>query len=223
MQSRNDRAGFTLIELLVVIAIIAILAAILVPIFVAAKERTQQTRCLSNLKQLADAVAMFAADNSGQPPSPGKHGPPNNWCGCEQYDRYIFPDKGQLFRYTRTKALYICPVDYKLPAEEVVRANGENSAIGKWAATSFPLSYSMNGSMVYVSFDAITRPSRVMLLIHESRKTINDGVFALKANDVPSQVHYDGTTLVYVDSHAVWGKYAKLSEDKLTGTWDPTK
>ena len=42
------------------------------------------------------------------------------------------------------------------------------------------------------------------MLIHEGRRTINDGVFALTGFDVPSDVHYDGTTLVYVDTHARW-------------------
>ena len=54
--------GFTLIELLVVIAIIAILAAILFPVFAKAREKARQTSCLSNLKQLALASLMYASD-----------------------------------------------------------------------------------------------------------------------------------------------------------------
>ena len=54
--------GFTLIELLVVIAIIAILAAILFPVFARAREKARQTSCLSNLKQLALAYQMYAQD-----------------------------------------------------------------------------------------------------------------------------------------------------------------
>ncbi|MDX1934602.1 MAG: DUF1559 domain-containing protein [Capsulimonadales bacterium] len=55
-------AGFTLIELLVVIAIIAILAAILFPVFAQAREKARQTSCLSNEKQLALGVLMYAQD-----------------------------------------------------------------------------------------------------------------------------------------------------------------
>jgi len=56
------RRGFTLIELLVVIAIIAILAAILFPVFARAREKARQTSCTSNLKQLSTAAMMYAQD-----------------------------------------------------------------------------------------------------------------------------------------------------------------
>src|SRR3954470_4384635 len=56
------RHGFTLIELLVVIAIIAILAAILFPVFAMAREKARQTTCLSNEKQLGTAVLMYQQD-----------------------------------------------------------------------------------------------------------------------------------------------------------------
>jgi len=56
------RKGFTLIELLVVIAIIAILAAILFPVFAQAREKARQTTCTSNVKNLGLAVVMYAQD-----------------------------------------------------------------------------------------------------------------------------------------------------------------
>src|SRR5450759_2619705 len=58
----SKRTGFTLIELLVVIAIIAILAAILFPVFARARAKAQQTVCLSNLKQIGLAFMMYASD-----------------------------------------------------------------------------------------------------------------------------------------------------------------
>jgi prepilin-type N-terminal cleavage/methylation domain-containing protein/prepilin-type processing-associated H-X9-DG protein len=57
-----NRRGFTLIELLVVIAIIAILAAILFPVFARAREKARQTSCLSNMKQIILGIKMYASD-----------------------------------------------------------------------------------------------------------------------------------------------------------------
>src|SRR5437762_10954036 len=56
------RKGFTLIELLVVIAIIAILAAILFPVFAQARSKARQAMCLSNVKQMGLAYTMYAQD-----------------------------------------------------------------------------------------------------------------------------------------------------------------
>ncbi|MGI5818944.1 MAG: type II secretion system protein [Armatimonadota bacterium] len=62
------KRGFTLIELLVVIAIIAILAAILFPVFARAREKARQTTCLNNVKQIGLAVLMYAQDNDEKLP-----------------------------------------------------------------------------------------------------------------------------------------------------------
>ena len=66
----QHRSAFTLIELLVVIAIIAILAAILFPVFAQAREKARQTACESNLKQLGIAFQLYATDNDGNIPAP---------------------------------------------------------------------------------------------------------------------------------------------------------
>ena len=65
---RRHRGGFTLIELLVVIAIIAILAAILFPVFAQARGKARQTACLSNMKQIGMAIQMYHDDYQELPP-----------------------------------------------------------------------------------------------------------------------------------------------------------
>jgi prepilin-type N-terminal cleavage/methylation domain-containing protein/prepilin-type processing-associated H-X9-DG protein len=64
--SRKVRNGFTLIELLVVIAIIAILAAILFPVFAQAREKARSTSCLSNTKQIMTGIKMYTQDYDEQ-------------------------------------------------------------------------------------------------------------------------------------------------------------
>ncbi len=69
MQTNKSRKGFTLIELLVVIAIIAILAAILFPVFARAREKARQTTCTSNQRQIAATMQMYVQDHDETLPS----------------------------------------------------------------------------------------------------------------------------------------------------------
>jgi len=99
----NGKSGFTLIELLVVIAIIAILAAILFPVFAQAREKARQISCLSNMKQLGTSYMMYTQD----------------------YDEmYIFSQRwgsagqgwaGHLYPYVKSRAAFVCPDDPRRP------------------------------------------------------------------------------------------------------------
>lgn len=94
------RRGFTLIELLVVIAIIAILAAILFPVFAQAREKARQTSCLSNVKQITLGMLMYVQDYDETFPSGYDFGPPLEWREVTQllvYGKYA------------TTALFQCP------------------------------------------------------------------------------------------------------------------
>jgi prepilin-type N-terminal cleavage/methylation domain-containing protein/prepilin-type processing-associated H-X9-DG protein len=104
--SRNQ--GFTLIELLVVIAIIAILAAILFPVFAQAREKARQTSCISNEKQIDLAVMMYTQDyDETYPIAWGYYGP---W--YQTIDPYI-KNAGASAGYAATeKGVWHCPSDY---------------------------------------------------------------------------------------------------------------
>ncbi|MFO7947766.1 MAG: DUF1559 domain-containing protein [Armatimonadota bacterium] len=96
------RYGFTLIELLVVIAIIAILAAILFPVFARAREKARQSSCLSNMKQIGLAVAMYTQDYDER--FPGGYmflNGDGNARACGGYD--------QLAPYINNTQIFVCP------------------------------------------------------------------------------------------------------------------
>lgn len=117
MRSLRLRSGFTLIELLVVIAIIAILAAILFPVFAQAREKARQTSCLSNTKQLVLAHLMYAQDYDETTVT--------SWC-------YGFPGEFSFFVQPYIKNLEIlhCPSDPRTASGMATACNNPNLAPG---------------------------------------------------------------------------------------------
>lgn len=91
------KQGFTLIELLVVIAIIAILAAILFPVFSRARENARRISCVSNLKQIGLGITMYVQDNDGAYPMAS-----NSDGSGRRWPDYIFP-------YVKSAQLFVCP------------------------------------------------------------------------------------------------------------------
>lgn len=160
------RRGFTLIELLVVIAIIAILAAILFPVFVLAKERGRQATCCSNLKQLAQAFFSYADDHNGYLPIGSRRimnwfsqdhnavewtGTP--WLSSGETVYPINVKKGSLWPYVRNAEVYNCPTDRNMPSyDRGIRICGEGGPSDSGNiyqaenpnTPGFGLSYSMN-------------------------------------------------------------------------------
>lgn len=105
---RHGLRAFTLIELLVVIAIIAILAAILFPVFAKARSRAQQTTCSSNLKQFGTAFLMYAGDYEDRFPSPGGGTFGGVWDQDNGATLNVYIARGQRVK-TDAGGIWICP------------------------------------------------------------------------------------------------------------------
>src|SRR5215467_667793 len=92
MRKHHRKSGFTLIELLVVIAIIAILAAILFPVFAQAREKARAISCVSNMKQIGLGMMMYVQDfDETYPPNQYyfDHTTPTRWTWAEGVQPYI--------------------------------------------------------------------------------------------------------------------------------------
>lgn len=167
------RRGFTLIELLVVIAIIAILAAILFPVFARAREKARQTSCLSNCKEIALAYKMYTSDYDGvqmviyhynvKVPRPDTGALYNNYPHLKLYPYvmntqvYVCPSAStQLWTYQPYAWNYslhgLCNYHYpdsqfEKPAEFFIAMDGGNYVFQWWLHgnnTTVPGSYSKN-------------------------------------------------------------------------------
>src|ERR1700749_4186309 len=97
---RNNTFGFTLIELLVVIAIIAILAAILFPVFAKVREKARQTSCLSNEKQLGLGFMQYFQYYDEKYP-----------CGKFNGGHFGSGWGGQIYTYVKSVGVFKCPDD----------------------------------------------------------------------------------------------------------------
>lgn len=159
MSSKN---AFTLIELLVVIAIIAILAAILFPVFAAAREKARQTTCASNLKQLTLAVLQYEQDYDENPPNGPDIPPCTSPCNYGNYGATGIGWAGQIYSYVKSTGVYACPddtepvsgsnspVSYAYNPNLLVSTNGT-------ATGSFPLpTAKLNSAPMTVLFTEIT-------------------------------------------------------------------
>ena len=143
-KTSNARAAFTLIELLVVIAIIAILAAILFPVFARARENARKTSCLSNLKQIGLGMLQYSQDYDEKMV--------HKQYGAEGYSsipagNYKWMDA--IFPYVKSEQIFICPSDAPFAAAGASGGNG-NSPYVFWknfnAATQGYLGGSENAS-----------------------------------------------------------------------------
>jgi prepilin-type N-terminal cleavage/methylation domain-containing protein/prepilin-type processing-associated H-X9-DG protein len=198
------RKGFTLIELLVVIAIIAILAAILFPVFVSAREKARQSACLSNLSQLTKAMKLYLDDFNGRYPQAGSldilraNGQNNNrdgswvwfrgsWTGSGgffynnpgpppnvKWTWAAEPSRGSLWKYTNKSR------------KIYVCSSDKHSAVSWWTNQGlFGLSYDLNCQLVQnggrdtpgatPAFDSeIVRPNKTVLFADHGDGSMNN-------------------------------------------------
>jgi len=113
MYSPSKRLAFTLIELLVVIAIIAILAAILFPVFAQARERARQNTCLSNMKQIMLGIMQYAQDYdetycTGRHPNSGVVDAYLGYDSCGQFP-YGYTWRYAIMPYVKNSQIWSCP------------------------------------------------------------------------------------------------------------------
>lgn len=178
-------AGFTLIELLVVIAILAILAAILFPVFAQAREKARQTTCLSNLRQIGQATHMYLQDWDERFPDAA--------AVVLKYQPWL----EQLRPYLGTKDLVRCPSD---PSEFGPRTRHLTSyLLNNFFSSGRPLSAITNPSqMIYAAEAADFLPG--------DHYHPNRGVESM-LRELATRRHSGGANYLFVDSHAKWMRF----------------
>ena len=232
------KTGFTLIEVLVVIAIIAILAAILFPVFAQAREKARQTSCLSNLKQLGTAFNLYV-DDWDETVMPIFNNDRSVGLNDNSYPRYHYytelPISGvnnfpgwmdSLFPYVKNVNLYHCPTQTK----------GVSGYSMNWA-----LSFTPNAARTYfdwnfrnISLAQIKETAKTVLFADGYTQTLSNAPGKSTKLEVgpPSLVacefvgakgrHINGFNYTFADGHAkYYKKYAGPMEKYSTSylTW----
>ena len=156
----HRRQGFTLIELLVVIAIIAILAAILFPVFAQAKAAAKQSVCLSNVKQLDLAILMYSNDYDDGYPSgePEAFGYWNlgytgwQWpCSSNEGEADCLEWGNSVLPYTKNQGIFACPT--------ATTSNPYN-----YSGTTPGDTYTLNGTLQFSSSSSVLYPTGLVLI-----------------------------------------------------------
>ncbi|MHB1001882.1 MAG: type II secretion system protein [Armatimonadota bacterium] len=213
MRSRNK--GFTLIELLVVIAIIAILAAILFPVFAKAREAARGTSCLSNMKQLGTAFQMYCGENDNVLPVP------NYEAGAAAGDAIAFGWTGEgaapsqaymenytlkavLTPYVKSTNIFKCASDSGASLKWTAGKRHMSYAYRHWLTFGFfnPDIYGWNAAptlfkQITHSLDSFKDTSRIFLLTEAA--PFHD----FRINPATAQYYKDAkVNLVFADGHA---------------------
>ena len=204
----SKQKGFTLIELLVVIAIIAILAAILFPVFQKVRENARRASCTSNLKQLSIAVVQYQQDFDEIMPGSVGNAALGGWIYYTGFTAFpsptptaFDPTQGSIYPYVKSKGVYLCPDDSSNQGD----------------------SYSINGPVCGQALSLFTQPAATVLFNEEADGYGNnggtdDGYFSPGTfNNVPTLRHNNGSVFAFCDGHAKWFQNGKLVYPNPTG------
>ena len=206
------RIGFTLIELLVVIAIIAILAAILFPVFARAREKARQSSCLSNMKQLGLGVLMYTQDYDEKLPY-GSSVPINlHYCLWEGTQPYI-----------KNMQVLVCPSDGAASC-----LSGGCPPLGtNWGAewASWRLSYGYNYSLEGQSVGRSQYPAETAILaemierpyFYQQGAALPNGGIGIGYTASPHRLsnrHNEGMNICFLDGHAKWVKNDQVAHTR---------
>jgi len=229
------KSAFTLIELLVVIAIIAILAAILFPVFAQAREKARQTSCLSNLKQIGTGIYMYVQDYDERYPYsdiivPNTQPSPVNPNASGTFARRVNHYKWQawIMPYTKNNQIFFCPSRPKDQAAWDINGEIKNGYALNLAITGASNGVSNRVPFIGGSIAGVQTPADTFivqelwnqvtynyLLFNGGDATIypaalrEDWTAYLTPNgqvDKRSTPHSDGFNLAYCDGHAKWMK-----------------
>jgi prepilin-type N-terminal cleavage/methylation domain-containing protein/prepilin-type processing-associated H-X9-DG protein len=197
--------GFTLIELLVVIAIIAILAAILFPVFAKAREKARQSSCLSNVKQIGLGFMMYAQDYDETLPG-------GNVGGTGWWGNAIAP-------YVKNTQILTCPSKKgNYPGYGVPWPNVMNDSAG-------PVGCSLGGidssseALLFAEAERVSGGAIVWLysLKRTPYGTSGDGPeYARNLIPVPGR-HNGGNNCAFFDGHAKWITTSTMTDNNWTG------
>lgn len=212
MESAQKRA-FTLIELLVVIAIIAILAAILFPVFAKAREKARQIACLSNEKQIGMALLQYVQDNDEY--FPMRYGMTDSTGHQDSWKDMLYP-------YIKSYAVFKCPSN---PAAQVLDGTPGNKnfvcGYGMWLPQDNSFAQSLgHGDASPQPLAGLDQPSSSLIIVESSYKSADVGPYqgyTEPANPANNQVagpsswnsghSKNSGNIIYMDGHA---KYRHL-------------
>ena len=219
------KKGFTLIELLVVIAIIAILAAILFPVFAQAREKARASACLSNCKQIGTALQLYMDDYEEMVPAgviynSGGALPADNagfpyWRFAE-FDWYgnFGPLKWQtwmdaIFPYIKNANMFVCPSGLRNCAGYSVNTCLWGGAQFQCATAAQPVSLSQiqKPSDIVFCMDGFQSPN-MALADGSTANAIHSGAEPLLVYHARKQTarHNNGCNVTYADGHAKWAQ-----------------